>query len=243
MNVTPNLYYTRQQLDDFIKHFKSSQFRSRIEFLFQLPMFGRVAEIGVAGGNFSECINTINQPRQLSLIDCWKKQPQRVYQNDSYNRSQLIQDHLYKSVLKRFSKNPNIKIIKNFSAHAAKSFEDGYFDWIYLDANHAYESVHKDLLVWRGKVNPRGIIAGNDYTDLSFFHSGVVQAVDEFCKQEKWLMYLIDDDPWHNYALGKDGVTRTNLSFEIATNFKKKLAKYQVYNHLLLFLRNRGLFS
>jgi SAM-dependent methyltransferase len=51
------------------------------------------------------------------------------------------------------------------SDEAAKLFEDGSLDFVYLDASHDYASVRSDLLSWYRKVRPGGIMAGHDYLD------------------------------------------------------------------------------
>ena len=51
------------------------------------------------------------------------------------------------------------------------------FDYIYIDADHSYESVKADIETWLPFVKPSGIIAGHDY---SAHFTGVVTAVNEF---------------------------------------------------------------
>ena len=45
-----------------------------------------------------------------------------------------------------------------------QEFPDGYFDWLYIDGNHYYEYVRKDLQLAFMKVNSEGFITGDDYT-------------------------------------------------------------------------------
>jgi predicted O-methyltransferase YrrM len=69
-----------------------------------------------------------------------------------------------------------INIIKNDSLNEAAKYEDGYFDIVYIDASHDYESVKKDILTWLPKVKEKGIICGDDYVSGWL---GVIQAVNE----------------------------------------------------------------
>lgn len=63
------------------------------------------------------------------------------------------------------------------SWEAAASYADSSFDLVYLDADHAYESVSKDIAAWYPKVaRVTGVLAGHDYSP-SF--PGVVRAVTE----------------------------------------------------------------
>lgn len=69
-----------------------------------------------------------------------------------------------------------IKVIKNDSIEQSKQYEDNYFDVVYIDASHDYESVKKDIIHWLPKVKSGGIICGDDYTAG---WQGVVDAVNE----------------------------------------------------------------
>lgn len=56
-----------------------------------------------------------------------------------------------------------VKIIKGLSTDVAKTFEDGFFDWIYIDAMHDYKNVRDDLEEWWPKLRDGGIISGDDF--------------------------------------------------------------------------------
>jgi cephalosporin hydroxylase len=51
----------------------------------------------------------------------------------------------------------------------ALEFQDGYFDWVYIDGDHSYEAVLNDLKAWYPKVKPGGYLALDDldWTDES----------------------------------------------------------------------------
>jgi hypothetical protein len=65
------------------------------------------------------------------------------------------------------------------SDQAAALFAEGTLDFVFIDANHAYEAVKQDLVCWFPRVKRRGILAGHDYLNEDF--PGVRRAVDEFC--------------------------------------------------------------
>ena len=54
---------------------------------------------------------------------------------------------------------------------------DRYADFIFIDADHRYESVKADIARAKQLIKPGGIIAGHDYTDG--YSPGVKKAVDE----------------------------------------------------------------
>jgi hypothetical protein len=73
--------------------------------------------------------------------------------------------------------------LKMPSEQASNLFEDGTLDFVFLDADHGYEAVRRDLQCWFPKVKRRGVLGGHDYIHPDF--PGVRQAVDEFFAQEE----------------------------------------------------------
>jgi predicted O-methyltransferase YrrM len=49
------------------------------------------------------------------------------------------------------------------SVEAAKTFADKSLDFVFIDGDHAYESVCADIDAWLPKVKPGGLLAGHDY--------------------------------------------------------------------------------
>ena len=59
---------------------------------------------------------------------------------------------------------------------AAKLYEDESLDFVFIDAEHDYKSVTKDIAAWRGKVRKGGLICGHDYSQD---YAGLMLAVTE----------------------------------------------------------------
>lgn len=74
----------------------------------------------------------------------------------------------------------NINLIKNNSLDEVKNYDDEFFDIVYIDASHDYNSVKKDILAWLPKVKINGIICGDDYVPE---WEGVKKAVNETFKK------------------------------------------------------------
>jgi len=79
-------------------------------------------------------------------------------------------------------------IIKD-SEEAAKYFDDESLDFVYIDAQHEYAAVMKDIRTWWPKVRKGGILSGDDCVEPS-----VKQAVLD-CFRDK-VMYGNDHPDW-----------------------------------------------
>jgi hypothetical protein len=68
------------------------------------------------------------------------------------------------------------------SEHAAFQIDNNSVDFVFLDGNHSYPSVYRDLRWMYSKVRAGGIFAGHDYGGRGDERGrfGVKRAVDEF---------------------------------------------------------------
>lgn len=73
--------------------------------------------------------------------------------------------------------------LKMESSEAAHLFEDGTLDFVFLDADHGYEAVDRDLQAWFPKVKRRGVLGGHDYLNADF--PDVRRAADDFFQQQQ----------------------------------------------------------
>tara|TARA_B100001175_G_scaffold309867_1_gene312145 strand:- start:261 stop:986 length:726 start_codon:yes stop_codon:yes gene_type:complete len=175
-----------------------------------LPKEGNVAEIGVAEGDFSHQIVTINKPKKLFLIDPWMYQERDDYKLDPNNTDQKEQDKRYAAVCTRFAdsiKEDKISVLRDFSFNAAKSFPDHFFDWVYIDAVHSYEGALQDLRTYYNKVSDDGLIVGHDFAKHDFaieMNFGVVEAVETFVSETKCELLLITDEGYPTFVIAKN---------------------------------------
>jgi len=102
----------------------------------------------------------------------------------------------------RFSKEIEegvVEIVKGLSWDVLEQFPDDFFDYVYLDADHSYESVLKDVEVLKRKVKNGGIIQFNDYILYDYYRKeyyGVVQAVKQLLREtgSEVLYYCLSTD-------------------------------------------------
>ncbi len=78
------------------------------------------------------------------------------------------------------------------SAACLASLPDGSLDVVYIDADHRYEAVRRDLAAARSKLRDGGWIIVDDYLMVAFLGDsipyGVVQAAKEFMIEHQWGM-------------------------------------------------------
>ena len=98
---------------------------------------------------------------------------------------------------------PRANLIRNFTALAASDFEDDSLDFVFIDADHTYEGVKKDIDAWYPKVKKGGLVSGHDID-----WPDVKRAVDEnfsnkFLFGRSILGYNIGpDNVWFTYKQG-----------------------------------------
>lgn len=165
---------------------------NRRQFLLDiLPKESVGAEIGVHLGEFSKQILDAISPRELHLIDPWEHQTSSIYKTAWYGGGaiggQTELDERYASVIETFSQNiydQQVKVHRGYSTDILQKFQDQYFDWVYIDGNHLYEYVKKDIELSLQKVKSGGYITGDDYGEGGWWQGGVKKAVDEFANNQ-----------------------------------------------------------
>jgi hypothetical protein len=146
-----------------------------------------VAEVGVDEGHFSEEILSVTTPKKLHLIDLWGKA--------RFNEDKM---HAVKARFAVEIETGQVTIRRGLSCDVLNTFDDGYFDWVYIDTTHGYEDTCRELAISRIKVRTGGMIAGHDYTVGNFERAaayGVIRAVHEFCIEHRWEMIYLTHEP------------------------------------------------
>ncbi len=112
----------------------------------------------------------------------------------------LWPDHYIHETALEQLKNSQAILRKGNSIEVAHWFSDGFFDWCYLDADHAYEAVKADFEAWYPKVRSGGIVSGHDFAPVSNKNDcdGVRQFIDEYMTLHPEIqMNFTTDDFWN----------------------------------------------
>lgn len=167
---------------------------NRRRVLRSMPKNGVCAEIGVWKGDGASSILHNTAPRKLFLIDPWAHQPERA--RSRYGRADVeAMDEIYRGVLARFDseiRQGRVEVLRGRSDEVWDKFEESALDWVWLDGDHAYDAVKRDLDALTHVVKPGGFIAGDDYM-YGWWGDSVIRAVDEFVKEGKGSLKVLGD--------------------------------------------------
>lgn len=131
----------------------------------------RIAEVGVFDGMLSNLL--LSRPNiELTMVDLWKQRPE-------WNmHPQSVMDCVRNRAIEQtdFAADRRHIIVGN-SWDVPSTMENAYFDSVFIDADHSYEAVKKDIVAWLPKVKTGGWLCGHDYCKKKY--PGIVQAVHE----------------------------------------------------------------
>lgn len=142
----------------------------RYEMLARLPKGAVCAEIGTDRGDFARRILEDCAPEHLHVLEL------DVSRIDPKNLSDPVREG-------------RATVHEGDSAAALAAFEDAFFDWIYIDGDHSYAGVKRDIAAALPKVKPGGLLVFNDYcvwSVTSMRQCGVAQAVNELMIERGW---------------------------------------------------------
>lgn len=122
---------------------------------------------------------------QLRALQGWLKRTEPSY--DGGHIDVLMER--YHGEVTRYAmeeRRSKVTVHRGDSLEVATRFDDGYFDMIYIDADHRYDGVLADLFAYAPKLKRGGIVMGDDFLeDLSrkdgFY--GTIEAVSTFVKR------------------------------------------------------------
>lgn len=144
-----------------------------------------LVEIGVwKGHSISFLANEIKNRgyvAEIYAVDLW---------DDTYKWENPTQLHLREQVpylydiytenKKRFCVSDMIIDLKGLSWEMADNFEDGTVDFVFIDADHEYTSVVKDITAWLPKIRKGGMISGHDYNNPCGVKQAVTELIEDF---------------------------------------------------------------
>lgn len=118
-------------------------------------------EVGVFRGEFA-AHNLKHWSGFYVMVDAWTHRP-----GDGQDKNDTDAEH-WEEVRRDANKNTRFAgerraMIQGLSVDVAGQFENGAFDWIYIDAGHDYQNCMADLRAWWPKLRSGGLFSGDDY--------------------------------------------------------------------------------
>lgn len=152
--------------------------------------FKKGVEVGVAQGIYSRILLDNIPGLDLLGVDSYEGKWAPLY-------DEAVKNH------------PNL--IKGKSIDVASSIADESLDFVFIDADHTYESVKEDIEAWTPKVRKGGIVSGHDYYMTRQGNFGVIQAVNDYVDQHGyklqttlWDLHAYKDDKQPSWYFRKD---------------------------------------
>lgn len=138
------------------------------------------AEIGVGEGANASFYLSVLDVDFVFLID-----PYVVYENERIIVSEEgIKKRENEAHVRLDEYKYKIKWIKEKSADAAELIADNSLDFVYIDGDHAYEFVTKDISLYYPKIKKGRLFSGHDYN-----YESVKKAVDEFVNKQELILH------------------------------------------------------
>jgi len=201
-----------------------------------------IIEVGVFNGKNAKNLYDELKPSKMVLVDSWSSavavddyrftNRHRPWVQDPIEFStyfggaiddQSTFDRLYESTRTLFSMNANVEIIRSNSSVAAEILKStgSNFDLIYVDANHQFEQVFDDLVLYSQVLNQDGFLQLNDCC-----HSGegirqnlgVLEATVKFCKMFEFRPILLTNTDWTDVVLARKNSSNIEIVENVVAN-------------------------
>lgn len=106
------------------------------------------------------CDNTKDTNIKIFIIDTWMGSESEL---DTYHS--MVKTHdIYKEFIENMG-DRRFTAIRKESKEASEQFEDNSCDVVFIDMDHTYEAVSRDIRLWLPKVKKGGYLSGHDYQD------------------------------------------------------------------------------
>lgn len=131
-------------------------------------------EVGTGDGRNAERLLAACPALRLTTVDPWEPQPGHPGPEDWAGWPHAQHERQARARLARYGQ--RCRVVKGWSKALAGEFEDGALDFVFLDGDHGEYGVRADIMAWRPKIRPGGMLTGHDAA-----WPGVRAAIDDLC--------------------------------------------------------------
>jgi len=182
--------------------------RSEIPLLINNMKLNTGVELGVGWGRYSSVLLEKSRLSLLYSIDAWHEFPVDVWKLSAlYPQPKL--NEMYKHSLEALNVFGERSIVmKMTSDEASVLFEDESLDFIYIDANHAYEHIKHDINIWYPKIRKNGLFFGHDFMNGEYNGNNymVKKAVMEFTEMKELDIYATNEENLPSWMVTKENI-------------------------------------
>lgn len=109
-------------------------------------------EVGVWKGHSLVYLGKLlnNKKVNITAVDLWEETYK--YESGPFKEHKKHVLEIFRTNVKRANLNNEIKEIKELSWEASTHFNDSSVDFVFIDADHSYDSVVKDINSWLPKI-------------------------------------------------------------------------------------------
>jgi len=151
-----NLHQTLTRADAIPGYMTKLELKWLAETARSLPAGARWAEIGSLCGRSLLAVG-LQLPKRSTLVSVDRNWGSEL-------RAGVTAHQVFDELARTRGDELLLHAVRGTSMEVAETFPDGWFDVIFIDAAHDYESVQADLLAWRRTVKPGGLLCGHDYS-------------------------------------------------------------------------------
>lgn len=187
-------------------------------------------ELGVHKGDNAAMLIESLKPRRCLLVDAWSAEALKAYSPfdslppwvlplTAFERyfggsltEQATYDRTYEAAVRRFAGDERVEIVRDDTVQACarlrERFGAGSFDFIYVDANHQYEYVLRDLLYYQDLLAADGVMMLNDccHSQKGMNQNlGVLEAVANFMKRAEFTPVALTSTDMGDLVIVREG--------------------------------------
>ncbi len=171
---------------------------------------GRLAELGVAVGDFSRFLIDELMPKRFDAFDLFQLHNKEKLWGRASSEYFHGGNHIdyYKGVFAREIEDEIVHIFEGDSSTQLGLQEDQSYDVIYIDADHTLEGVTRDATVAAQKLKVDGLLIFNDYilhSDGKDRYYGIVPLVNDWCVNRGWKVthFALQPGMWCDIAISR----------------------------------------